>query len=126
MVTTAIRYQPMQLVHRSDAFDDPDWFFELRWDGWRSLAYISGGRTTLISRNGNSFRRTFPVLASFISFQVNADDAVLDGEIVKLAERIGEPGPSGRHISRLRDELYAPRVQVPRSHDDVSIAARPC
>ena len=40
-------------------------------------------RTTLMSRNGNPFR-SFPDMASLLSFEVNADDAVLDGEIVKL------------------------------------------
>jgi bifunctional non-homologous end joining protein LigD len=52
---------------------------------WRSLAYVTVGSTTLVSRNGNPFR-SFPELASLLSFDVNADDAVLDGEIVKLDE----------------------------------------
>jgi bifunctional non-homologous end joining protein LigD len=75
----------MPVVRRREAFDDRDWIFELKWDGWRSLAYVSGGVTTLISRNANRFR-SFPDLASLLSLEVNADDAVLDGEIVKLDE----------------------------------------
>ena len=73
----------MPLVRRRDPFDDRDWLFELKWDGWRSLAYVNGGGTALVSRKGNRFR-SFPDLASTMSLEVNADDAVLDGEIVKL------------------------------------------
>jgi bifunctional non-homologous end joining protein LigD len=46
----------MTLVRRRDAFDDPAWIFELKWDGWGSLAYVTGGATTFVSRNGNPFR----------------------------------------------------------------------
>src|SRR5262249_22095965 len=57
--------------------------------GRRSLAYVNGGGTVLLSRKGNRFR-SFPDLASIMSLEVNADDAVLDGEIVKL-DRSGRP-----------------------------------
>src|SRR5262245_29685303 len=89
MEALAARYEPMPLVRQRDPFDERDWLFELRWDGWRSLAYVNGGGTSLVSRNGNHFR-SFPDLASIMSLEVNADDAVLDGEIVKL-EHKGRP-----------------------------------
>jgi bifunctional non-homologous end joining protein LigD len=79
----------MMLVRRREAFDDPAWWYELKYDGWRSLAYITGGGTTLMSRNGNPFR-SFPDLASLLSLEVDAHDAVLDGEIVKLDDN-GRP-----------------------------------
>jgi bifunctional non-homologous end joining protein LigD len=78
-----IRYEPMPLVRRREPFDDRAWLFELKWDGWRSLAYVNGSGASLVSRNGNPFR-SFADLASELSFELNADDAVLDGEIVKL------------------------------------------
>jgi ATP-dependent DNA ligase len=74
----------MMLVPRRDAFDDPEWFFELKWDGWRSLAYVTGGETTLVSRNGNPFH-SFPDRLVALA-EINAKDAVIDGEIVKLDE----------------------------------------
>jgi ATP dependent DNA ligase-like protein len=83
MEVSAARYEPMPLVRRRDAFDDSAWLFELKWDGWRSLAYVNGTGTALVSRKGNRFR-SFPDLASIMPLEVNADDAVLDGEIVKL------------------------------------------
>ena len=75
----------MPLVRRRDAFDDLEWLFELKYDGFRALAFVTGGKTRLVSRNGHDFRR-FDDLASELSLEVNADDAVLDGEIVKLDE----------------------------------------
>jgi bifunctional non-homologous end joining protein LigD len=55
----------------------------LKYDGFRTLAYVDGGRTKLVSRRGLGYRQ-FTDLASELSVEVNADDAVLDGEIVKL------------------------------------------
>jgi hypothetical protein len=61
-------------------------FFELKYDGFRALAYAHGGGAKLVSRRNLQYRR-FDDLASQLSLEVNADDAVLDGEIVKLAGR---------------------------------------
>src|SRR5262245_9147152 len=73
----------MPLERRLDPFDDPDWLFELKYDGFRALAFVSGGGTKLVSRRGLEYRR-FEDLRSELPLEVNADDAVLDGEIVKL------------------------------------------
>ena len=48
-------FQPMPLLRRPAPFDHPEWIFELKYDGFRSLAVIQNGRTQLISRNGNPF-----------------------------------------------------------------------
>jgi bifunctional non-homologous end joining protein LigD len=73
----------MPLERRRHPFDHPEWIFELKWDGFRTLAHVTGGGSTLVSRNGNAFRG-FPDLAAELALDVNADDAILDGEIVKL------------------------------------------
>jgi bifunctional non-homologous end joining protein LigD len=49
------------------------------------LAYVNGGEPNSYSRRNLVYRR-FDDLASNLSLEVNADDAVLDGEIVKLDE----------------------------------------
>ena len=52
----------MPLLKRRSAFDDPDWIFELKYDGFRAVARVERGRTELISRNGNTFalKKTAP------------------------------------------------------------------
>jgi hypothetical protein len=77
-------FRPMPLEHRRDPFDDPEWIFELKYDGFRVLAFVAGG-TKLVSRRGLGYRQ-FGDFASEIALELNADDAVLDGETVKLDE----------------------------------------
>jgi bifunctional non-homologous end joining protein LigD len=76
-------FTPMPLARARQPFDHPDWLFELKYDGFRALAFVNGGGTKLVSRRGLHYRR-FDDLRSEISLELNADDAVLDGEIVKL------------------------------------------
>jgi bifunctional non-homologous end joining protein LigD len=76
-------FTPMSLVRARQPFDHPDWIFELKYDGYRAIAFVNGGGTKLVSRRGLEYRR-FEDLRSEISLELNADDAILDGEIVKL------------------------------------------
>ena len=46
------------------AFDDPDWIYEIKWDGYRAIAEINQDNIALYSRNGNSFVYTFPLVVS--------------------------------------------------------------
>jgi bifunctional non-homologous end joining protein LigD len=71
------------------AFDNPDWLFELKWDGYRAVAFIESGRLRLVSRNQNDLTKQFSELASMPQF-VKAERAILDGEIVALDEE-GRP-----------------------------------
>ena len=70
----------MPLGKRREPFDHPDWFFELKYDGFRALADVDGGGARLVSRRNIVYRR-FDDLASHLSLEINADNAVLDGEI---------------------------------------------
>jgi bifunctional non-homologous end joining protein LigD len=72
-----------------EAFDNPDWLFEIKWDGYRALASIDHGRLRLVSRNQNDLTGQFPELRSLPSF-INADEVIIDGEIVALDEE-GRP-----------------------------------
>jgi bifunctional non-homologous end joining protein LigD len=76
-------FQPMPLSRKPAPFDHPDWIFELKYDGFRSLAVIQNGRTELISRNGHPFSFDLRVA-------LHAGKAVLDGEIVCVDEQ-GRP-----------------------------------
>lgn len=74
---------PIPLTPRAQPFDDPDWLFELQYEGLRALAYIENGAATLISRRGESYI-SFPSLCAKLARDVRVNDAILDGEIVCL------------------------------------------
>jgi len=86
----------MPLIRVAEAFDHPDWIFELKHDGFRALAHVEGHRCTLVSRRGHVFSR-WDVLCTEISHSIRATDAILDGEIVCLA-------PDGR--SKFYDLMF--------------------
>ena len=50
------QFELMPLAVLREAFDHPDWIFELKYDGWRALAYIEAGTCRLVSRNRNPFK----------------------------------------------------------------------
>ena len=81
---------PMLATPTAKAFDNPDWLFEIKWDGYRAVAFIEDGRVRLVSRNQNDLTRQFPELGTLPQF-VPAQRAILDGEIVALD---GEGRPS--------------------------------
>jgi bifunctional non-homologous end joining protein LigD len=80
-------FQPMPLSRKPAPFDHPEWVFELKYDGFRSLAVIHDGRCELISCKGHPF--------SFDSLRKNltvpsSGRTVLDGEIA-CVDRRGRP-----------------------------------
>ena len=58
--------EPIIPTLRKEPFDDPDWLFDIKYDGFRALCYLERGRCRLVSRNGNDFRR-FDALAAEIA-----------------------------------------------------------
>jgi bifunctional non-homologous end joining protein LigD len=79
----------MPLQKRVSAFDDPDWIFELKLDGFRALAVIEPGRAQMVSRNGHPFS-SFTDLANDIAAAIRDTQTVLDGEVVCLDNK-GKP-----------------------------------
>lgn len=74
---------PMLATLVDEPFDSADWLYEIKWDGYRAIAYIDSGRTRLVSRNQNDFTAAFPEFAELAS-RVRATRAILDGELVAL------------------------------------------
>jgi len=76
--------KPMLATLVDAPFSDDEWQFELKLDGYRTLAYINKGKVELRSRNNNSFNKKFETVYSALrEWPVNA---VVDGEIVVLNE----------------------------------------
>ena len=76
----------MPLGRAREPFSPPEWLYEIKWDGFRALAYVEKGVCRLVSRNGNQFK-SFPALANSLPAELRARSAVLDGEIVALDRR---------------------------------------
>jgi bifunctional non-homologous end joining protein LigD len=74
-------FHPAELVRRRAPFDDEQFIFELKHDGFRSLAYIESGQCRLVSRRCNVYK-SFRSLSSSLSSLTC--ESVLDGEIVSL------------------------------------------
>ncbi len=55
----------MPLVRLPAPFDDPAWIFELKYDGFRAVAFIDAGECRLVSRNGHTFRQFGSLTAAF-------------------------------------------------------------
>ena len=65
-------------------FNNEDWQFEIKWDGYRALSYLHSGKVQLRSRNNNPFEaRYIPIYNALKQWPVNA---VVDGEIIVLNE----------------------------------------
>lgn len=75
-------YKPMLALAANDAFTDKDWIYEIKWDGFRAIAYVEQP-FSLRSRNGKELKQNFPELQQITSL---ATDVVVDGEIVVMAE----------------------------------------
>ena len=91
---------PMLASSADQPSSDPDWLFELKWDGVRIQARIDGDRVRLISRNGNDVTSHYPELSG-LPRAVRGSTAVLDGEIVVLDQQ-------GRaDFGRLQSRMHA-------------------
>jgi bifunctional non-homologous end joining protein LigD len=83
------RVNPMLAVTAEQPFDRAGWLFEIKWDGYRAVAFIREGKVRLVSRNQNDLTGKFAELGE-MARMVKANEAVLDGEVVALDEQ-GRP-----------------------------------
>jgi len=77
---------PMLATSVDDPFDSPEWLFEIKWDGYRAIAFIAQGKVHLVSRNQNDLTAQFSELQNIPGF-ITAETAILDGEIAALDEQ---------------------------------------
>jgi len=89
---------PMLATLVDDPFSDPEWIFETKWDGFRSVCFVEDSKARFVSRNQLEMTAQYPELAD-VGKQVDAKQAILDGEIVAL-DQDGMP----------RFQLLQPRV----------------
>ena len=70
----------------ADPFDDPEWLFEIKFDGYRAVAFINKGKVRLVSRNQNDLTAQYSELHSLPDF-IKAETAILDGEIAAFDDQ---------------------------------------
>jgi bifunctional non-homologous end joining protein LigD len=79
-------HTPMLATLIDETFDDPDWLFEIKWDGYRAICTVhENGELTLVSRNNIDFLARFPDLEA-LKHAWTTLPIVVDGEIVSLDE----------------------------------------
>jgi bifunctional non-homologous end joining protein LigD len=93
-----VTIKPMLATLVDESFSDPDWVFETKWDGFRSVCFLQDGQTRLVSRNQIEMTPQYPELEN-LARQFKAKQAIIDGEIVALDDK-GMP----------RFQLLQPRV----------------
>ena len=75
---------PVQLAKLAEhPPDGPQWFHEIKYDGYRLLARIAGGTARLTTRSGLDWTGKFPALAERLA-ALPVETAAIDGEIVDL------------------------------------------
>ncbi|HAH26230.1 MAG TPA: DNA ligase D [Prolixibacteraceae bacterium] len=72
--------KPMLARLSSSMIDEPDWIYEMKYDGYRLISTIRDGQVEMVSRNGNSFNEVYSEL--FDELSTIKESVILDGEIV--------------------------------------------
>ncbi|MGH1516432.1 DNA ligase D [Chryseobacterium sp. JK1] len=83
------------------AFNDKNWFFEIKWDGYRAIADLSKKHPLFYSRNGISFLSKFEKISQ--DFKNQKHKMILDGEIVAYDEN---GRPNFQLLQQIGDQPY--------------------
>jgi bifunctional non-homologous end joining protein LigD len=81
-----VDYAPMLATLASEVPGGRGWLYEVKWDGYRAIAYLRGSEPRLVSRNGNDLTERFSSVARALTNAVKTPDCVLDGEVCALDE----------------------------------------
>jgi bifunctional non-homologous end joining protein LigD len=74
--------EPMECLAVAKLPDGPEWVYEIKLDGYRTLAINSNGKLSLFSRKCKSFNRQYPHIVK--ALHDLPKDTAVDGEIVAL------------------------------------------
>lgn len=101
---------PMLATLVEKPFSSPDWLFEIKWDGYRAISFIEKESFRFVSRRNVDIADKFPQSES-IPGLVNAESAILDGEIVVVDE---EGKPNFQFLQNIA-KIYPNHADVDRS-----------
>ena len=77
--------KPIIAKKKAEPFDDPEWSFEFKYDGFRAVMYLADGKGFIKSRNGKILSR-FDPLCQEIARELKVKNVIFDGEVVTLDE----------------------------------------
>lgn len=78
------KFRPFQLCALTDGIPlGDDWLFEMKFDGYRAQAAISGSQVVIYTRNGHDWTRQFRVIVPALQ-ALTKGSALVDGEIVAI------------------------------------------
>ena len=109
---------PLTLASLSEKpFSNPDWLFEVKWDGVRGMTYLANGEVSVRSRAGREISLEYPEIRDLAN-QLDATEAIVDGELValdsagrsnfqQLQNRAGVRNPSRQLLESIPATYYA-------------------
>ena len=101
------RLEPMLATLGERTFSDPNWLFEIKWDGVRALTWVDHGELRIRSRNEIDITARYPEFAG-LPRELAARQVILDGEIVAL----DETGHSSFQLLQERMHVRAPSEKL--------------
>jgi bifunctional non-homologous end joining protein LigD len=118
-MTLRFPVEPMRAAIGTLPQDEENWAFEIKWDGYRTLAFVDGGQTRLQSSNLIDVTAKYPELADFAE-SVNAGSAIVDGELVVLDSE-GRPSFELMQQHATQVAFYIFDVLSVDGHDTISL-----
>lgn len=89
-----------------------NWFYEVKWDGYRAVTFLDHGQIRLVSRNHNDLTPLFPDVADAFR-TLGVKDAVIDGEVVALDEHGSPSFQLLQNSTNIRYGVRGPRKRNP-------------
>lgn len=77
----------LALLKKEVPKDDEKWLYEIKYDGYRIVAFVENGKTRLVSRNGHDYTQKFLSIAEALNKVAKGKSMVLDGEVVVIDEK---------------------------------------
>ena len=90
--------EPMLATLGTTVPSGSNWLYEVKWDGYRALCFVEGGKVRMLSRRGTKLDKQFAAVAQALAQSVKGDTAIIDGEVVALDDN---GNPSFQHLQNL-------------------------
>jgi bifunctional non-homologous end joining protein LigD len=81
------KIEPMLAITADEPFDSPQFTYEAKWDGVRTLAFVDGGEVRLQTRNLLDCTKQYPEAHGAAEALTGGYQAILDGEVVAFDEK---------------------------------------